>query len=309
MISAEVILDSISPHSHRLTTFKLRYPRMVHSEFMTHRAFSRNASSNRAVPVRKRIAEARDSFLRAEPVFWGKEEKGMQSHVELEGYPEGKALKGLSPKIEAQIAWGRAAINAAHEAEQMVKLGVHKQIVNRLLEPFTHIDVVCTATEYMNFFGLRLDEDADPTMRALAEVMWRAYGSSESKRLEPGKWHLPFVAEGEGYGHDLMDAPIRISVARCARVSYQSHETGRRSTVAEDLKLYDRLLGSQPLHASPAEHQATPDELVCRTLPSGERVDELVWEHPDQHKNFIGWRQYRAMLPGESLAPMPEKYR
>ena len=49
---AEVLIDSVNPAGQRLTTFVLRFPRFVLSEFNTHRMFSRNASSSRAIPTR-----------------------------------------------------------------------------------------------------------------------------------------------------------------------------------------------------------------------------------------------------------------
>lgn len=314
MIKASVVLDSVSPHGHRLTTFKLRYPKFIHGEAKTHRIIrlgdeggyelsqevgfmddpnlSRNASSSRAVPTWKLIAEVEDPATRATPVWWGADQGGMQAAVELTG----TALK------EAQYRWSEAAMAAAYEARRLVDIKAHKQLVNRILEPFTHINVVCTATEYMNFFGLRLDAAAQPEMRALAEAMWRAYSESVPARMTAGDWHLPFVlgeewqdyAERDGSAADL----VKVSVARCARVSYLSNDTGKRSTVEEDLKLYDRLLGSHPLHASPAEHQATPDEFA----------GEGWWRHEAEHGNFTGWRQYRKMLPGEALAALPAGY-
>ena len=152
MISAKIVCDSVSPQGHRLTTFELRYPKFIHGEVMTHRVFSRNASSRRAIPTAKYLEEVRSGALRAKPEFWGKNQKGMQAAEELTGYELN----------QAKFAWDEAALGAALIAERLAKLGAHKQIVNRILEPFLHINVVVTATEYMNFFGLRLDKDAQP---------------------------------------------------------------------------------------------------------------------------------------------------
>jgi len=342
MIEAKIICDSVNPTGQRLTTFQLRYPRFIHAEFMTHRRFSRNASSSRAVPTAKLLEEVRSDALRAVPVFWGKNQAGMQAAEELDDVETLPCGAGpLTQKDRAKMEWQMAALAAANSAERMASIGAHKQIVNRIIEPFTHINVVCTATEYMNFFGLRLDKAAQPEMRALAEAMWAAYGDSIPLPRKPGEWHLPFVALA---GHEGVTAAdylrannkhlsddvgmerwinmlIKISVARCARVSYMSNDTGKRSTVEEDLALYDRLLGVQPLHASPAEHQATPDDvtgpydiLVKEPTPD-QRRDRILqttissrWANPEQHGNFVGWRQYRKMLPGESLAPLPEGY-
>jgi hypothetical protein len=308
MIEAHVVCDSISPQGKRLTTFKLRYPKFIHGEFMTHRLISRNASSSRAIPVSKLVEEVRSDELRAAPVFWGKNQKGMQAGEELE-----------EPELsEVKDRWRHCALTAAEMAQDLAAFGAHKQVVNRLLEPFSHINVVATATEWDNFFGLRLHKDAQPEMRALAIAMWETRKMSTPKELKPGRWHLPYVDEetmsrpsSRTGTWPLKDELIKISVARCARVSYESFETGKRSTIEEDLKLYDRLLAAlkdpmQPLHASPAEHQATPDDPVPLELRDSYRCD---WRHPNQHGNFVGWRQYRKMLPGEAVAPLPEEYK
>ncbi len=312
MIKAEMIKDSVSPAGIRLPTMKVRYPKFIHGEFMTHRVFSRNASSSRAVPTSKLIEEVRSDVLRAAPVFWGKNQKGMQAVEEFEGDQLKRAME----------MWRFAAQDAASRAEEMLSLGVHKQIVNRLLEPFSHINVVVTATEWDNFFGLRLHKDAQPEMRALAEAMWRAHEESIPEEVLPGEWHLPFVGhhdikdalafseESMKHGHwfgrwaEPQEVLLWVSTARCARVSYESFETSKPSTIQEDINLFLRLLGQQPLHASPAEHQATPDVRLDTTA-----MNKEGWEHPEQHRNLRGWRQHRAMIPGEAKAPLPEAYR
>ncbi len=298
MISAAIVADSVSPQGKRLTTYKVRYPWFIHGEVMTHRTLSRNASSNRAIPLRKMLEEARSDELRAEPVYWGAEQKGMAPGNELsDAYKEA-----------AQLSWRHAAHEASKRAEEMAALGVHKSLCNRVLMPYTHANVVLTGTEWDNFYGLRLHMDADPTMRALALAMWEARAASTPKLLQPEEWHLPFVDEQTMWDCRVkrpmdctMLTQIMVSVARCARVSYESFETGKRSTVEEDLKLYDRLVGAQPLHASPAEHQATPD-----TFERTDTIGGARWWHPDQHGNLDGWCQYRKMLPGEAVAPLPE---
>lgn len=317
MIEAKVICDSISPDGNRLTTMQLRYPKFIHGEFMTHRVFSRNASSSRAVPTAKLLEEVRSDELRAVPVFWGKNQAGMQDAGELDNIASiGTLVSGAScTALEAaKRAWANAARDAADTAEYLASIGAHKQIVNRIIEPFTHINVVVTATEWDNFFGLRLHKDADPTMQALAVAMWKVYNASVPKLLASGQWHLPYLRAEDDLGYDVrvnsegagefaIDHYIKISVARCARVSYTSYETGKPSTVGEDLVLYNRLLSAQPLHASPAEHQATPDTEGFST-----RKGIYEWYQPQEHGNFHGWRQYRKMLKGENCAPLPETF-
>ena len=334
MIEAKVICDSIGEHSSRLTTFQLRYPKFIHGEFLTHRAFGRNASSSRAIPVSKNLEEARSDVLRAAPVWWGREQKGMQSGEGLETDTDPN-YHYLSPLGRAQEAWEMAAHAVVEYAIRMQQSGAHKSIVNRILEPFLHINVVVTSCEpgLLNFFGLRLDRAAQPEMRVLAEAMWKVWNESTPTKLEPGQWHLPFVdeqavrdscqslteseknfliknkhpSEFSSMNRDGPGKPgwlVKVSVARCARVSYLSHETGKRSTIEEDLGLYDRLLGSQPLHASPAEHQATPDEWYESISP----LIRICWKNPTLHGNLPGWRQFRKTLPGEAVAPLPEGY-
>jgi thymidylate synthase ThyX len=299
VIEATKVTDSVSDHGVRLLTMKLRYPKFVHGEFMTHRVFSRNASSSRAVPTAKLIEEVRSNALRARPVSWGENQKGMQAGGELTG----DTLRRVKE------IWDHAAADAAYHAERMMRAGAHKQIVNRMIEPFTHIHVIVTSTEWSNFFGLRLDRAAQPEMRALAEAMWVVFNESVPVRVKCGKWewHLPFVDEktrdevsdGNDEGFENL---IKVSVARCARVSYESHETGKRSTVEADVKLHDFLLESR--HLSPFEHQATPDEPMTH-------VPEVSqdWCYQYEHGNFVGWRQRRKMIPDEAVAPLPEEHR
>lgn len=268
--SAKVIADSASPQGGRLTTLQLRYPRFIHSEFMTHRAFSRNASSSRAIPVERLIRDVLDDPV--EPSFWGKNRRD---------------------------AWAHAREGAVRMARAFAKAGYHKQIVNRLLEPFCHINAVVTATQWSNFFALRIRADAQPKMRMLAEAMQTAMNLSTPRLLRPGEWHLPyFDSEKDDVGNWLgsrckpielaQETCIKISVARCARVSYLTQD-GKKPTIEEDMALHDRLLGAQPIHASPAEHQATPDD-----------YDDLTgWAHPHLHGNLRGWCQFRKTLPGE----------
>jgi thymidylate synthase ThyX len=324
MIKAEVVCDSVSPQGIRLTTFSLRFPKFILAEFNTHCMLSRSASSSRAIPTTKMLMEVRHDDTRAAPEFWGAEQRGMSPGGELSSergsieLTNGVLARLTSPKEQAQGAWRLAALAAADWAEQMLATGAHKSLVNRILDPYVHSNVVATATEWMNFFGLRLHKDADPTMRALANAMWEARSLSTPQTLLPGQWHLPFASDKDTWDElesyvDDMDDPannneewidqllIKVSVARCARVSYQSNETGKRSTVEEDLKLYERLVGSHPMHASPAEHQATPDEIDGP-------VELFEWHNKQQHGKLTGWRCYRKMLPGEVCAPLPEGY-
>lgn len=273
-IAARVVADSISVNGKRLTTFVLTYPRFIHAELMTHRVFSRNAASSRAIPAKKvRAAVRRDPAV---PVFWGKNQAGMSASQEVFGWRL-VAVKwlifGLGLRLMLALNWA------------LEKLGLHKQIANRYLEPWFNITVVVSATNWSNFYHLRNHEKAQPEFRALAESMLEAHNASVPRLLTDGDWHLPFVEESE---HEELGTykAIRVSVARCARVSYLNHE-GRRSTYKEDLALFNRLLADEPKHASPAEHQAAP---ASADTVSG---------------NFTGWVQFRKLLDNENLLHYP----
>lgn len=293
-ITAEVIADSISSENRRLTTLQLKYPRMIHAEFMTHRQFSRNASSSRAIPVEKQITEIiRDTAM---PIHWGANQKGMQADKECRELLEGQDQYSFRSNFQGMTAtegWLAARDRAIEVAQKFSDAGYHKQIVNRLLEPFAHINVVVSATEYSNFFALRCDPGAMPEMQELAYTMKEVMEVSEPRELQTGQWHLPYVDSTELKKIDI-DAAIRCSAARCARVSYVTHEF-KKPSLAEDLALYQRLVGSQPIHASPTEHQATPDELTEN------QYSDWEWKSPWLHGNFVGWKQHRKTLVGECI--------
>jgi thymidylate synthase ThyX len=297
-ITAKVIADSMSPAGIRLTTLQLRYPKFIHGEFMTHRVFSRNASSSRAIPVERLIADVEQDPVY--PSFWGKNQPGMQAKEEHNGIVAHPAHGG----DKRNVAWIKARTEAVEWARAFAEAGYHKQIVNRLLEPFAHINVVVTSTEWSNFFALRCHPDAQPEMQMLAKAIRDARDASEPKQVKPRDWHLPYVNEddwikvnaGGVVTPDQHLAMVKLSVARCARVSYLTQE-GKTPTVEEDLRLYDRLVSAVPLHASPAEHQATPDTRVIGYEAQG---SHRKWEREELHGNFRGWVQYRKTLAGEN---------
>ena len=273
-ISARVVADSISRDGRRLTTFVLTYPRFVHAEFMTHRMFSRNAASSRAIPAKKiRRSVVMDPAL---PVFWGRNQAGMSADEELTGW----RLAVAKFLIFGVAMRGMLFINWCLE-----KLGLHKQIANRYLEPWFNITVVVSATNWGNFYHLRNHAKAQPEIRELAQAMLEAQNASIPRMLGDGQWHLPFVEDYELKELGIEKA-LQVSVARCARVSYLNHD-GRRSTFEEDLKLFQRLVAEEPKHASPAEHQGTP---IDPNEASG---------------NFLGWGQFRKLIENEYLPYYP----
>lgn len=266
---ARVIAHSISEVTNKeLVTLVLRYPRFIHSEMMTHRVFSRNASSSRAIPVKKMLAQVWNAP--AMPIHWGKNQAGMQAQEQLSGF----RLEG------AKALWrlaGKFACAAAYTAD---KLGLHKQVTNRLLEPWQFISVVVTATEWSNFFELRDHPDAQPEIQALAKAMKAAIQASTPRLLRRGEWHLPFIQPAEQLDYPSAEL-LKMSAARCARVSYLTHE-GREPSAKADFDLYQKLVGSAPIHASPVEHQACAEKVL-----------------PEQESNLKGWLQYRKLVEAQ----------
>lgn len=292
-IQAKIIEDSISIEGKRITTFQLLYPRFIHAELMTHRVFSRNASSSRAIPVKKMIQMVREEP--AMPIHWGMNQPGMQANEQL---PDDAIL-------HVQELWIKAAYHAANYAEKMMNIGLHKQVANRILEPFQHISVVLTATEFDNWFELRAHPDAQPEIQQLAVQMQKTMEDSIPIVLQTGEWHLPYITgddwtlaneyakkgritRDEPRTSELLELLKKVSAARCCRVSYLKHD-GTAASISEDLALCEKLIGAKPLHASPFEHQATPDVLAYEA--SGPE-----WKHPKLHGNFTGWIQYRKQI-------------
>lgn len=303
----KIIKDSISEAGVRLTTFQLRYWRAIHAELLTHRVFSRNASSSRAIPVKNMLEQVRNDP--AMPIHWGLNKPGMQADEECSELVKNLHLHDtkVSADVSPQDAWIEAAHRAADVAEKMMEAGYHKQIVNRLLEPFQYISVVLTATEFGNWFELRAHENAQPEIQELATLMRDRMNESTPTLLRDGEWHLPYVTEedydnvarfrkeamgmtdAEAWDDDEIGSMLRqVSAARCCRVSYLKHD-GSASSIEEDIALCDRLAGSRPIHASPFEHQATPDR----------RVDDdghQYWLMPENHGNLRGWIQNRKLI-------------
>lgn len=275
-ITAKVIADSISVHNRRITTLELRFPRIILPEFNTHRIFSRSASSSRAVPIERMMDDIRaDPFV---PLFWGSNKPGMQAGDEIDN------------KISAKAIWLAAMESALFTANRLNDLGLHKQTVNRILEPFSHISVLVTSTDFRHFLELRDHPAAEPHIQLLARNMKVALESSEPVLKTTGRWHTPYVSNDEIEGLGI-DNAIKCSVARCARVSYLNHD-GSNPDVSRDLNLYERLVSMQPPHASPLEHIAAPDFLINH---------DTEWGNRDLHGNFSGWIQFRKTIPNEFL--------
>jgi len=284
----KIIADSISPDGIRLPTWHARYWRPIHAEVMTHRDFSRNARSSRAVPTVKLLAE--DPFM---PHFM-QNQPGMQALQEM---PE--PARKLAEKI-----WYDLARHTQAEVEKLHELGVHKQWANRPLEWFGWIDVLITSTNLQNFWNLRIHSAAQPELQTMAAMMNKALADSTPQLLRPGEWHMPYVhwtrvrdkqlfwtsdAEGKRYSLTLEEA-LKLSTARCARLSYKPFDGSDK--LSDEFARYDRLITDTPPHATPSEHQCTPDRWI-------EDEDEGHWEQPLLHGNLYGWVQHRKLIPGE----------
>lgn len=280
MISAKMIADSIGPGAARISSLELTYPRFIHSEVMTHKALSKSASSSRATPVKVMLDKIRKEP--ACPVFWGQNQKGMQAAQELTGWR----------LAAAQRLFLLARWPALFFAWLLLKIGLHKQLTNRITEPWSHITILITG-EFDNLLALRTDKNAQPEFRVLAEAILEQLNLSRPKVLREGQWHLPYfdgdLITTQSRQFDTVEdipLPLTQSAANCARLSYKNLETGKPATTEENLGLFRKLFGSSPIHASPAEHQArvTPGsgKSLSGNLPSG-------------------WEQFRKRLPGENI--------
>lgn len=264
--SARVLLDSRSPAGVRLTTLEVCFPRFVLAEFNTHRSFSRNSASSRAVPTAKLIERVENDP--AMPLEWGRNKAGM-SASDLLADDEAQDARGI---------WLAARDAAVANAKRLVELDVHKQELNRLLEPFLWHTVIVSATEWSNFFELRCAANAQPEIREAATRMREAIRCSLPQLIPYGAWHTPLLQADES----ALDPETRrrVSAARCARVSYLTHGGARE--IEKDLRLYERLKTDR--HLSPFEHVATPARDV------------------EFHANFRGWVQMRREIEA-STAP------
>ena len=305
-ISAKVVCDSISEQGIRLTTFEIEYPRIVMSEFNTMRAISKNSSSSRAIPVSKMLEHTKNINLK--PVYFGSKKSGMQAGDELSG-------QNLT---DAQAVWEGALINAVADAKLLDNIGVAKEVTNRLVEPFQLVKVVCTATDWDNFFNLRLHPDSDPNICMLAYKMYKAMEESKPYELKEGEYHLPYVNVGwngkgemcyfdEDFNFVELEQAIKLSAASCASVSYRTEGM----TLEKADKIFDMLIKAEVIHSSPFEHIGTPVKPKYNEL-GYVRVncsEPQSWEEGVTHMNkqgqlcsgnLRGWVQYRHLLPNNT---------
>lgn len=272
--SATIIKDSVNRWGNRLVTAELTFHRFVLAEFNTHRVFSRNSASSRAIPVEKQLGKVEDTP--AWPVEWASEQPGMQGGTELEG----DAL------IDAQALFMAAQMATTSLIQQYLEMRpekserLHKSLINRLLEPFMWHTVIVTSTDWDNYFAQRssyFSPLAQPEIRVVSDLLFDAMEASSPVEMEAGEWHLPLIQDDELNKYSL-DTLRQASAARCARVSYLTHEGVR--DINKDLELFARLREAKPPHASPFEHVATPVSQSWELTPG----------------NFQGWRQLRHIV-------------
>ena len=293
MISAKIIADSYNVlQDSRITTFELVYPRFIHGELMTHRVFSRNAASSRAIPIDKVIELVVTSP--AMPVHWGANQAGMQAKEEI-------VSKDL-----AKLLWLNSRDSAVANARLLQTAGLHKQIVNRVLEPFQLMKTIVTSTQWNNWFWLRDHEDAQPEIAELAAVMSIAYDANEPEILVEGEWHVPYVNTiidryrgrlylDENDKYVTVEEARMISASCCAQVSYRKND----GSLEKASMVFDRLINSVPVHASPVEHIATPIPYTSDAMDyfGIEGVTHINKDGVPFSGNLHGWIQFRQLVP------------
>jgi thymidylate synthase ThyX len=289
MIQAKIVADSLSLQGDRLTTFIVTFPRIILAEFNTHRMFSRNSASSRAIPFEKMVKSVEENpFI---PIAWQKDHKGMQG------------TEYLTDKLSIQFAtttWLNARDNAIKNAQSLYSNSngyesVTKQLCNRLLEPFMWHTVIITSGEegLENFFNLRNHEAAEIHIQELAKRMLEVYNESTPKQLQTDEWHIPF---GDEWYSASSSFNLKVSTARCARVSYTVvGEKSKEPNYDNDIKLHDKLLESG--HFSPFEHCAKAMSNDEYNFYSDWKYNNEKLEHVKGWcNNFKGFIQYRYLI-------------
>lgn len=324
-IVAKILADSISPSGVRLISYELTYPRIIHSELLTHKMLCSNSASSRAIPFAKMAKQ-----LTARPVRFGQANPGMQDKGEdFDALVADPQRKEYGVRLAPEAAWEQAKDDALEWAKRFYSAQYHKQVYNRLTEPFQMMKTVLSGTEFENFFWLRNHEAADPTLHELARCMFEAREQSKPVELKAGEWQLPYVTvarrfdgkrvylinEDSEYGPDeisLEDA-IKVSCARTAAVSFRNEDYG----LEKCLEVYDKLVGDERKHASAMQHAATPmsDEYLPRNTISTVALnvphDSSTWQkgisHVDREGNlwsgqFKNWIMHRKTIEGENYS-------
>lgn len=298
----------------KIATFELVYPRFIHAELMTHRVFSRNAASSRAIPTSKLLEMVKNEPIIPEKVGYNK--PGMQAQE----YLEGKQYE------EFREIWKTIAKDVVKGLEELQKLNIHKQTINRALEPWLPIKTLVTSTEWQNFFYLRDSEYAQPEIAQLAKEMKEIYYNSGFKELngdfnylDINSWHIPYIEESDvEFANEFIshtDKPklfilLMLSAARCARVSYAIGGISKKTKEQEYEKALELFKNK---HLSVFEHQAHKHsvELIVKSLLDKEKINSLIkyarhLDTPESQceswfdvRNLRGYRSFRVLVERE----------
>lgn len=310
-IKAKVICDSICTKGVRITTLEVEYPRFIHSELMTHRMISKNCSSSRAIPINKMTDQILNNM--AVPEYFGANKSGMQASEEVQ-------FRDLTKKM--WVASGRQAVEDSLTLAKDFNL--HKQISNRITEPYQMMKVLLTATEWDNFFNLRIEKNAQPEIALLAYKIYMAMQESKPIEIQSGEWHLPYIERTFDYkgnihyhlssGEELdLETAKKISASCSAQTSYRKND----ESIDKAVKIFDMLINAEVKHSSPFEHLATPSQQTFHVETVDFNTNDSVnvsqipesWElgltHSDRNGilwsgNLKGWVSYRHKFVKEN---------
>ena len=315
-ITVKILKDSLSDRGKRLIGYELEYPRYIHCELLTHRMLSKNCSSSRAIPIKKMLGYIEGNM--AIPTYLGQNQGGMQAEVEI---PD---------KDKALGVWREGYAKVRDTVNELVGLGVHKQTANRLTESYQMMKVVVTATDWDNFWNLRLHKDAQPEFVMLVHKMYLAMQESTPVELRAGEWHLPYVemsqgenpedtyyfyyeedksgSETNGYLYEkrlTLEQALKRSTSSCASVSYRTEALSDKAVES----IYNMLVQAEVVHSSPLEHQGTPMKEAQWSMDGSDDVnlvdDVETWEEGVTHMkrtgdlcsgNLTGFIQHRHLL-------------
>jgi len=311
-VVVELVLKSInSLNGSRMMTLRCHYPRIIHAEVKTHSALKTNSASSRAVPVKV----MNESILAdiAMPLRFGANQAGMQDQG-IEHDAE-VSLDGVWC-ANGRCAWGHAAGLAVEVSGALSEAGYHKQVCNRITEPYQYMDVVMSGSEWANFFWLRCDEDADPTLQVLADLCLQAYQHDSWDNLDDGDWHLPFVQYERGYhGEQLWytydvnggEVPLTLEEAKLVSMSVAAQSSFRKAdaTLEKALVIKEKLFSGKKVHASPSEHQAMVVGVPNTTQPfcyAPKGITHITADGRYGSGNLIGWIQLRQLIPNNHQA-------
>lgn len=286
-VSAKVVAHSKFPCGTEVLSLEIELHRFILPEFNTHRKISKNFQSSRAVPILKLIEQVATNP--AMPLHWGKNQAGMVADEELD------SEVGMS-------IWQRAAKAAAGFAKEMMDAGYHKQIVNRLLEPFmwTKGFITLDRGAVDAFLALRDHFQAQPEIQALAKAIKEAVDESEYEVLDYGEYHLPYVSKFK-YGGVLkygilsdfntpvkfltLEEAVKVSTSCTAQVSYRMLDNSleKALNVFNMLNLPSKgVYNENPPHFSPTEHVLKAVAVIggkYKPEISGNILADSVWQY------------------------------